>query len=67
MTELRRNLTAIVRKIRRKREPAIIQSGGESVAVLLPMSEYESFLKYQRLAAFDNFAHKIGRSVERVV
>ena len=64
-TELRRNLTAIVQKIRRKRKPAIIQSGGESVAVLLPMSEYEGFLKYQRLAAFDNFARNIGRAVEK--
>ena len=64
-TELRRNLTAIMQKIRRKREPAIIQSGGESVAVLLPMSEYERFLRYQRLSAFDNFARKIGRAVEK--
>jgi len=64
-TELRRNLTAIVQKIRRKREPAIIQSGGESVAVLLPMSEYERFLRYQRLATFDKFARKIGRAVEK--
>lgn len=64
-TELRRNLKAIVQKIRRKREPAIIQSGGESVAVLLPMSEYERFLRYQRLAAFDNFARKIGRTAEK--
>ena len=64
-TELRRNFTAIVQKLRRKREPAIIKSGGESVAVLLPMSEYERFLKYQRLAAFDSFARKIGRDVEK--
>ena len=64
-TELRRNFTAIVQKIRRKREPAIIQSGGESVAVLLPMSEYENFLRYQRLAAFDNFARNLGRAVEK--
>jgi prevent-host-death family protein len=64
-TELRRNLTAIVRKIRRQREPAIIQSGGEAVAVLLPISEYERYLRYQRLSAFDKFARKIGRDVEK--
>ena len=64
-TELRRNLTAIVQKIRRKSEPAIIQRGGEAVAVLLPMSEYERFLRYQRLSAFDEFARNLGREVEK--
>jgi prevent-host-death family protein len=64
-TELRRNLTAIMQKIRRKREPAIIKSGGESVAVLLSISEYERLLRYQKLAAFTKLARRIGRDVEK--
>ena len=64
ITEVRRNLTAIMRKIRRKREPIIIQRGGESIAVLLSMAEYERLLRYQRLAAFNKLARKIGRDVE---
>lgn len=65
MTEVRRNLTAIVRKLRRKREPAIIQRGGESIAVLLSMVEYERLLRYQKLATFNKLARKIGRDVEK--
>jgi prevent-host-death family protein len=64
-TEIRRNFAAVVRKIRRKREPAIIQSSGESVAVLMSMSEYERLLRYQRLAAFNKLARKIGEDVEK--
>lgn len=64
-TELRRNFTAIVQKIRRKREPAIIKSGGESVAVLLSMPEYERLLRYQKLDTFNKVARKIGRDVEK--
>ena len=65
MTDVRRNLTAIVRKLRTKREPAIIQRGGESIAVLLSMAEYERLLRYQRLDSFHKIARKIGRDVEK--
>ncbi len=64
-TEVRRNLTTIVRQIRRKRTPAIIKSGGESVAVLLSVAEYERLLRYQRLAEFNKLARAIGRDVEK--
>lgn len=64
-TEIRRNFAAIVRRIRRKSESAIIQRGGESVAVLMSMSEYERLLRFQRLAAFNRLARKIGEDVEK--
>lgn len=64
-TEVRRNLTSIVRDLRKKRKSAIIQSGGESVAVLLSMPEYERLLRYQRLAEFNKLARAIGRDVEK--
>ncbi|MCI0550164.1 MAG: type II toxin-antitoxin system Phd/YefM family antitoxin, partial [Anaerolineae bacterium] len=49
----------------RKHEPAIIKRGGESIAVLLSMAEYERLLRYQKLAVFNKLARKIGRDVEK--
>ena len=64
MTEVRRNLTAIVRQLRKKQKPAFIRSGDESVAVLLSMSAYEKLLRYQRLIEFQRTARTIGKAVE---
>jgi len=64
-TEMRRNFSAVIRRIRRRREHTIIQSSGESVAVLLPMAEYERLMKSERLAAFDDLTRNLGREVEK--
>jgi PHD/YefM family antitoxin component YafN of YafNO toxin-antitoxin module len=64
-TEVRRNLTAIVQQLRKKQKPAFIKRGGESVAVLMSMPEYEKLLRYQKLAEFQKMARAIGRDVEK--
>jgi prevent-host-death family protein len=64
-TEMRRNFSAVIRRIRRRREHTIIQSSGESVAVLLPMAEYERLMKSERLAALDDLTRNLGREVEK--
>lgn len=64
-TEVRRNLTSIVQQLRKKRKPAFIESGGESVAVLLSVSEYERLLRFQKMAEFAKLARSIGRDVEK--
>lgn len=64
-TEVRRNFSAVVRKLRKGRNHAVIQSSGTPVAVLLPISEYEQFLRYERLVVFDRFAREFGQEVER--
>ena len=64
-TEMRRNFGAVIRRIRRRREHTIIQSSGESVAVLLPMSEYERLMKRERLAALDDLVRNLGREAEQ--
>jgi len=43
-TEIRRNFSAVIRRMRRRHEHTIIQSSGESVAVLLPRAEYERLM-----------------------
>ena len=66
-TELRRNFSAVVRRIRQRREHTVIQSSGAPVAVILSMAEYERLITRRResLAAFHNFARNLGKEVER--
>ena len=64
-TEMRRNFGAVVRRLRRRREHAIIQSSGTPVAVLLYMSEYEQLLRYKRLMVFDQLTRELGQEVEK--
>ncbi len=64
-TEVRRNFSAVVQKLRKDKDHAVIQSSGTPVAVLLPISEYEQLLRYKRLAVFDKFAREFGQEVER--
>jgi prevent-host-death family protein len=62
---MRRNFSAVVRRLRKRRESAIIQSSGTPVAILLPIAEYEQLLRYKRLVAFDKFTRDFGLAVER--
>ncbi|HLB46501.1 MAG TPA: type II toxin-antitoxin system Phd/YefM family antitoxin [Anaerolineales bacterium] len=64
-TEIRRNFSAVIRRLRKRREHAIIQSSGAPVAVLLPIAEYEQLLRYKRLMLFDKFTREFGQEVER--
>jgi len=64
-TEMRRNFSAVVQRLRKRREHAIIQSSGAPVAVLLPIAEYEELLRYKRLVVFDRFTREFGQEVER--
>lgn len=64
-TEMRRNFSAVVQRLRKRREHAIIQSGGAPVAVLLSIPEYEQLLRYKRLMVFDKFTQEFGQEVER--
>ena len=64
-TEMRRNFSAVIRRMRRRREHTIIQSSGESVAVLLPVAEYERLMTRERLAALDDLGRNLGREVEQ--
>ena len=64
-TEVRRNLSAIVRRLGKRHEHAIIQSSGTPVAVLLSMAEYEQLVAHKkRKTAFHNFARQLGQEVE---
>ncbi len=64
-TEMRRDFNAVARRLRKRREHAIIQSKGAPVAVLLSVAEYEQLLRYKRLTVFDKFTRDFGREVER--
>jgi prevent-host-death family protein len=65
-TELRRNFSAIIRRLRQRREHAIIQSSGAPVAVILSMAEYERLVARRRAkAAFYDFSRNFGREVEK--
>jgi prevent-host-death family protein len=67
-TELRRNFSAVVRRLRQRREHTIIESSGAPVAVILSMAEYERLVAHRRresLAAFHDFARNLGKEVER--
>ena len=65
-TEMKRNFSAIVRRLRRRREYAIIQSSGAPVAVLLSLEQFNRLVAYsRRKAAFHDLARNLGREVER--
>jgi|SRR3970040_1184716 len=66
VTEIRRNFSAVVRRLRKRHEHTVVQSGGVPVAVILPVAEYEQLMAYvRRKAAFHDFARNLGREVER--
>ncbi|MBI3912795.1 MAG: type II toxin-antitoxin system Phd/YefM family antitoxin [Chloroflexi bacterium] len=65
-TEMRRNFGAIVKRLGKRREHAVIQSGGATVAVLLPVAEYEQLIAHKRRKiVFRDFARQLGREVEK--
>ena len=67
-TELRRNFSAVLRRLRRRREHTVIESSGAPVAVILSMEEYERLVAQRRregLIAFDEFARNLGQEAER--
>ena len=65
-TELRRNFSLVIQRLRQRREHTVIKSGGAPVAVILSMAEYERLVA-RRLAkaAFEDFARNLGREVEK--
>jgi prevent-host-death family protein len=66
-TEIRRNLSAIIRRLRKSHSYAIIQSSGAPVAVILSMAEYERLVaRRQAKAAFYDLSRNLGREVERL-
>ena len=66
-TEIRRNLSAIIRRLRKSHGHAIIQSSGAPVAVILSMAEYERLVaRRQARAAFYDLSRNLGREVERL-
>jgi prevent-host-death family protein len=64
-TEIRRNFSAVIRRLRRRHEHTIIESSGDPIAVLLPVAEYEQLLRYKRLMVFDKTTRELGQEVER--
>ncbi len=66
-TEIRRNLSAVIRRLRKSHDHAIIQRSGAPVAVILSMAEYERLVARRRAkAAFYDLSHNFGREVERL-
>lgn len=69
-TELKRNFSVVVRRLRQKREHTVIKSKGTPVAVILSMAEYEKLTALERkragIAAFKDFSRNLGREVERL-
>jgi prevent-host-death family protein len=63
-TEIRRNFNTIIEWLHQHHEHAIIQQSGTPVAVLLPIAEYEQFLRYKRRMIFDQFTRDLGQEVE---
>ncbi len=64
-TELRRNFNALIRRLRQRREHAIIESSGTPVAVILSTAEYERLVARRRAkAAFYDLSRNFGREVE---
>jgi len=64
-TQVRRKFGAIVKRLGKRDEHAIIQSSGTPVAVLLSMAEYEQLVAHKkRKAAFHDFARHLGQEVE---
>jgi prevent-host-death family protein len=64
-TDIRRNFSAILRRLRKRREHTIIESSGTPVAVLLSMAEYEQLMRYKRLMVFEKFTRELGQTVEK--
>ena len=66
-TKLRRNFSAVVQRLRQRREHTVIQSSGAPVAVILSMAEYKRLVARRRAkAAFYDLARNLGREVERL-
>ena len=65
-TEVRRNLSAILRRLSRRHERTIIKSSGTPEADLLPGPDYEQLLaQSRRQSAFHDLARHLGREVEQ--
>lgn len=64
-TEMRRDFSVVVRRLNKRREHALIQSKGTSVAVLLSLAEYDDLLRYKRLMVFDKFTREFGVEIEK--
>lgn len=65
VSDMRRNMVAVLSRLKKRREHTLIKNNGDTVAVLLPLEEYERLMAYERLAAFDNFARQLGQDVEK--
>ena len=66
-TEIRRDLSTVIRQLRQNHDHAIIQSSGVPVAVILSMAEYERLTAYsRRKAAFHDLSRHLGREVEKL-
>jgi len=69
-TELRRNFSVVVRRLRQKSEHTVIESSGAPVAVILSMAEYDKLIALERkrasIAAFKDFSRNLGKEVERL-
>ncbi|MBI5349765.1 MAG: type II toxin-antitoxin system Phd/YefM family antitoxin [Chloroflexi bacterium] len=67
ITELRRNLTAVFRRLPKRREPTVIQSNGAPIAIILSLEEYKRLTARRRAqAAFYDFSRNLGRDVEKL-
>lgn len=63
-TQVRRNFGAIVERLRKRRERAIVESSGTPIAVLLPLAEYEQLVAHKRSqAALRDLTRRLGRDV----
>ena len=64
-TEMKRNFSAIIQRLRKRGEYAIIRRSGAPVAVLLSLEEFNRLAaRNRRKAAFHDFALNLGREVE---
>ncbi|MBI5054102.1 MAG: type II toxin-antitoxin system Phd/YefM family antitoxin [Chloroflexi bacterium] len=67
ITELRRNLTAVFRRLPKRREPTVIQSNGAPIAIILSPEEYKRLTARRRAqAAFYDFSRNLGRDIEKL-
>lgn len=66
-TEIRRNLSAVLQRLRRSQDHAIIESSGKPVAVILSLDEYQRLVARRRAStAFYNFSRNFGRDIEKL-
>lgn len=66
ITELRRNLTAIFRRLPKRREHTVVESNGATIAIILSPEEYKRLIaRRQAKAAFYDFSRNFGRDVEK--